>query len=146
MWAFGNCTCVSNVEEHLTRWDSCVATTFEHEYVSGPNDQRPVLAKLEYVGWLEEILELNYRVLNVVVSLCNWVKANYIGSSATVKRDEYGFTFVNFVSLNPIYDQSFAFPLHVDQMFFSSNPKERGWKMVLKKKQYGTLQSLICLG
>jgi hypothetical protein len=44
-----------------------------------------VLAKLECVGWIEEILELNYGVLNVVVLLCDWVKVNYIGSSATVK-------------------------------------------------------------
>jgi hypothetical protein len=29
---------------------------FEQECISGPNDQRLVLAKLEYVDWVEEIL------------------------------------------------------------------------------------------
>jgi hypothetical protein len=33
-------------------------------------DLRPVAADLEYVGWVEEILEVNYGVLNIVV-LCN---------------------------------------------------------------------------
>jgi hypothetical protein len=28
---------------------------------------RLVVANLEYVGWVEEILELNYGVLNIVV-------------------------------------------------------------------------------
>jgi hypothetical protein len=43
--------------------------TFEQKCVSIPNDYKLVLAKLEYVGWVEEILNLNYRVLNIVVSL-----------------------------------------------------------------------------
>jgi hypothetical protein len=37
--------------------------------VSIPNDYKLVLAKLEYVAWVEEKLNLNYRVLNIVVSL-----------------------------------------------------------------------------
>jgi hypothetical protein len=32
---------------------------------------RLVVANLEYVGWVEKILELNYGVLNTVVLLCN---------------------------------------------------------------------------
>jgi hypothetical protein len=46
------------------------------------------------------------------------VKVNFIGSSVTIKRDEYGFTFVNFASFIPICNQSFAFPLHVEQVIF----------------------------
>lgn len=91
MLAFGNHNRVSNVKEHLTTQNNCiVAAIFEQECVSRPNDRRPMVAKLEYVGWVEEILELNYGILNFVVLLCNWVKANYVGSSAMVKRDEYG--------------------------------------------------------
>ncbi len=85
MYAFGTHIRVSNVEKHLTTLDSGVAATFQHECISRPNDQRSIIAKLEYVGWVEEILELNYGVLKIVVLLCNWVKANYSGSSATMK-------------------------------------------------------------
>jgi hypothetical protein len=59
--------------------------TFEQECVLGSNDQRPILAKLEYVGWVEEILELNYGVFNIVVLLCNRVKTNYTRNNATMK-------------------------------------------------------------
>jgi hypothetical protein len=66
------------------------------------------------------------------------VKVNYNGSSAIVNPDEYVFTFVNFVSLIPILDQSFAFPLHVEPIFFSScDSRERGWKIVLWKDPHG---------
>ncbi len=51
-------TCLSSVEEHLTTCDNCVAITFEHECVLGLNDQRPILAKLEYVGWVENIQKI----------------------------------------------------------------------------------------
>jgi len=53
--------------------------------VSIPNDYKLVLAKLEYVGWVEGMLKLNYKVLNIVVFLCNWVKAKYVESNATMK-------------------------------------------------------------
>jgi hypothetical protein len=75
-----------------------------------------VLGKLEYIGRVEEILEFNYKVLKTVILLCNWVKANFSGNSATMKKDEYNFTLVNFSSLIPISDQFFAFPLHVEQV------------------------------
>jgi hypothetical protein len=77
---------------------ACVATIFEQQCVLGPNDQRLVLAKLEYVGEVEEMIKLNYEVLNFVVLVCNWVKTHYITSNPMVKEDEYGFTFVNFAS------------------------------------------------
>jgi hypothetical protein len=69
MFVFGNHIHVASVEEHLTTRDNGVVATFEQAYVLGPNDQRLVITK--YVRWVEEILELNYGVLNIVVLLCN---------------------------------------------------------------------------
>jgi hypothetical protein len=65
------------------------------------------------------------------------VKANYTRSNATIKRNEYNFTLVNFNSLIPICDQSFVFPIHVEQVFFFIDPKEKGWKVVLRKDPHG---------
>jgi hypothetical protein len=131
MYVYGNHICVSSVKEHFKTSDCGIAKAFEQECISSWNDQRPILAKLEYVGQVEEILELNYMVFNTIVLLCNLVKANYTGSSATIKRDAYGFTFINFSSFILIFDYSIAFPLHVEQVFFSGAPKEQGWKVVL---------------
>jgi hypothetical protein len=81
MYNYGNQTHVLSVEEHPTTSDCGVVATFEQECMLGWNDQRPIVAKLEYVGWVEEILKLNYGMLNNIVLLCNWVKANYNGSN-----------------------------------------------------------------
>jgi len=118
----------------LTTKDSGIVATFEQECAARPNDQRLILAKLECVSWIEEILELNYGVLNIIMFLYNWVKVNYTRNNATIKIDEYNFTLVNFNSLIPI---SFAFPIHVEQVFFSIDPKEKGWKVVLRKYPRG---------
>jgi hypothetical protein len=56
-----------------------------------------------------------------------------------MKRDEYDLTLVNFASLIPILDQFFTYPLHGKQVFFSIDPKEKGWKVVLWKR---TLQEM----
>jgi hypothetical protein len=127
MYVFRNHLRVSNEEEHLTTNDNGIAVTFEQECVLGAKDQRPIIAKLEYVSWVEEILELNYGVFNTIVFFCNWVKTTYTRTSTTIKIDEYDFTLEDFNSLISISDQSFAFPIHVF-FFFSTIPKERGWK------------------
>jgi hypothetical protein len=64
IYAYGNLIYVANAKEQLTINDYGVVATFEQECALGPNDQKPILAKLEYVSWVEEILELNYGVLN----------------------------------------------------------------------------------
>jgi hypothetical protein len=78
-----------------------------------------VLAKLKYVGWVEEILQLNYGILKSVVLLCNWVKVNYSRNSVTMKKNEYDWKLVNFAPLIPSLDQFFISPLHEEQVFFS---------------------------
>jgi hypothetical protein len=50
MYAFGNHLHVSRGEEHLTTRDNGIVIMFEQECVSRPNDQRLILAKLEYVN------------------------------------------------------------------------------------------------
>ncbi len=91
-------------EQHLTTYDKGVATTFEQKCIFGPNDQKLIFAKLEYSKSVEEILELNYGILNIVILLCNWVKKNYTNRNATFTRDEYGFTFVHFISFILVSD------------------------------------------
>jgi hypothetical protein len=77
-----------------------------------------MVASIEYVGWIEEILELDYGRFRIVILFWNWVIANYGGTTAIMKRDEYGFTSMNFDRLIPLSVKSFAFPMHIRQVFF----------------------------
>jgi hypothetical protein len=137
MYAFGNHIRVRSAEAHLTTADSGVAATFHQLCRAGIRDRNLRAAELEYVGWVEEILSVDYGHFEVVVLYCNWVVANMIGDGATMKRDDYGFTIVNFERLIPHSAQSFAFPLHIQQVFFAPDLTKRGWEVVLRREPRG---------
>ncbi len=108
---------MASAKLHLSTSDLGVITTFEQECRSHYSDQNPIMASLEYVGWIKEILELDYGKFQIVLLLCNWVVLNYEGTNATMKHDDYGFTLVSFEHLIPFSTQFFAFPMHVEQVF-----------------------------
>jgi hypothetical protein len=58
------------VEAHLKTCDSGIAATFSCPWVSGVRDRNPVVTSVDYVGNMEEILELNYGRLKVMVLAC----------------------------------------------------------------------------
>jgi hypothetical protein len=97
--------------DHLWQWCSRNIWTSMHIKAKWHKTYR---CKLKVCGVGGKIFELDYGVLKIIVLLCNWVKTNYNGSSATIKRDEYDFTVVNFSSLFPISDASFVCLLHVE--------------------------------
>ena len=89
---------------------------------------------MEYVRWMEDILAVDYDRYELVVLYYNWVMANMVGQNATTKQDEYGFSLVNFDRLVPLSAESFAFPIHVEQVFFADDLNNHGWKVVLRKE------------
>lgn len=87
---------------------------------------------MEYIGELEEIVELDYRRTCVIVFVCRWVKANYRGVNATVRRDKWGFTLVNFQSCERFGKESFVFPKHCEQVYYSETLELPGWRVVIR--------------
>jgi hypothetical protein len=118
MYAFENHLRVAITKYHLATSNSRLVATFEQKRVSHSNDQNPMVPSIKYVGWIEEILELDYGRFHIVVILCNWVVANYGGTMTTMKREKYGFKLMNFDRLIPLLAKSFAFPMHIQQVFF----------------------------
>ena len=102
MYAFGNHIRVHSVEGTLTIVDSGVAATFSQNCRSSVHAKNLKAANLEYVGWLEEILAMDYGRYELVVLYCNWVMVNMVGHNATMKRDDYGFSLVNFDRFVPL--------------------------------------------
>ena len=62
-----------------------------------------------------------------------------VGYNVTMKRDDYVFSQVNFDRLMSISAESFAFPLHVEHVFFADNLKNHRWKVVLRKEPRGAI-------
>jgi hypothetical protein len=64
MYAFKNHLWVCCAEEHLTTSGNGIIATFVFKCVLGPNGSGPIVAKLDYVSWIENIFELNFEALN----------------------------------------------------------------------------------
>ena len=117
-YAYGSHIRVKSVKTNLVTMDSGFAAVFGTTCRSNVNDRNPIEVEVEYIGYVEEILELNYGTTCVIVLLCNWVRGNHRGAGATMKHDDYGFTLVNFNHMLPISEDFFAFPIHIEQVFF----------------------------
>ena len=131
MYAYGNHIRVRGAEVHLSTCDSGVAATFSQSCRASRKDKNHMLANVEYVGWVEEIIGADYGKFELLLLYCKWVQATWIGPRATMKRDEYGFTLVNIDRTIPYSSDSFAFPLHAQQVFFVDDVAHPGWKVVL---------------
>ena len=111
-----------------------MAATFTQVCRNGIRDRNLLNAEIEYVGHIEEILELNYRRHCLVVFVCDFVRANYVGENATIKKDKWDFTLANYErTFGSITQDSFAFPAHCEQVFYSKATKAPGWRVVLRK-------------
>jgi len=74
-----------------------------------------VNADVKYIGHIKEIMELNYRNHCIVVLVCDFVKANYIGENAMIKKDKWSFTSANYERRPRVVRcDSFAFSKHCE--------------------------------
>ena len=64
MYAFGNHIHVHSAEGTLTTVDSGVAATFSQHCRSSVHARNFKAANLEYIGWVDEILAVNYGGMN----------------------------------------------------------------------------------
>jgi hypothetical protein len=133
MYCYGMHLRVRSSEGGLVTRDSCVVAAFTQQLRWGICNGKPIERIAEHVGFIEEILELDYRNHCTTVLLCEWVKATPDARFANIDRDKYGFTVANFNHMDSrVHSDSFAFPLHCQQVFLSDNPTRRGWKVVLR--------------
>jgi hypothetical protein len=97
---------------------------------------------MEYVGWIEEILELDHRSHYIIVLLCSWVPAKLDDINSKVRRDKYGFSMANLQAVNSDPGpNTFSFPTQCRQVFFSDEKNYSAshggdWKVV--SLVYGT--------
>ncbi len=76
---------------------------------------------------------MDYGFIKVLVLLFFWVQGKTCGFNAGLKKDEFGFTLVNFKRLLSPRGQPFVFLSQIKQVFFSNFIQESRWKVVLHK-------------
>lgn len=143
MNAFGMHLRVQTAEGGLVTRDSCVVATYTQQLRWGICNGRPIEHTAEHVGYIQEILELDYRNHCTTVLLCEWVRASPDVRVPSIERDKYGFSMANFNLMdNRVHPDSFAFPLHCQQVFFSDDPTRRGWKIICRTDVRGRRTTL----
>ena len=135
MYAKGMHIRVHDAEDDKLTSDSGVAASVWRRQRE-PELGRTFLSGKWYVGWVEEIIELNYRSHCVAVLACSWIPADLERSNRKVMKDEYGFGMGNFQRRLPLGKESFAFPMQCKQVFYSddhvwNNEKGGDWKVIM---------------
>jgi hypothetical protein len=67
---------IRTAEEEKVTCDSAIAAAVRKRRRGTDNYEGGIFDKMEYVGWVEEILELNYRSHYIIVLICSWVSTN----------------------------------------------------------------------
>ncbi|KAG8493493.1 hypothetical protein CXB51_010896 [Gossypium anomalum] len=97
-------------------------------------DSNPVEGNVEYYGLLTDIIELDYYGRwKVILFRCDWDDVN---TARGIKKDQFGFTMVNFSRLihtgQQLMDKPYVFSSQVKQVFYSKDPTDEGWYVVLR--------------
>ena len=103
--------------------DSGIAAVVLERKRSQDSDVADEINTTEYIGWIEEILELNYRTHYCVVLVCSFIPSIQGVRNSKVERDTNGFLLGNFIATMPVGPKSFAFPTQCQQVFFSNDDK-----------------------
>ncbi|KAK5839704.1 hypothetical protein PVK06_008532 [Gossypium arboreum] len=96
-------------------------------------DSNPIEGNMEYYGLFTDIIELDYYgKRKVVLFRCDWAVVN---TAHRIKKDQFGFTMVNFSRLihtgQQLIDEPYVFHFQVKQVFYSKDPTEEGCYVVL---------------
>ena len=135
MYAHGMHLRIREAEAKKITCDSGVAAAVWERRRSRNVDSLDEVFTAEYVGWVEEIIELNYQSHCCVVLLNSWIPGSQDNRNSKVERDRYGFVVGNFSRPLPLGPKSFVFPTQCQQLFFSNDENyiaERGgdWKVI----------------
>jgi len=76
MHAFGMHQRIRSAEGGLVTRDSCVVASFTRQLRWGLRNGQPIERTDDYVGYIEEILELDYRNHCTTILVCDWVRGS----------------------------------------------------------------------
>lgn len=120
---------VKSVDDGTTQ-NSGVFVEMETDSFATANDPNPKSGMVEYYGVLKDIIELDYRSdRKVVLFDCDWVNGSLRRSG--IKKDDFGFTLVNFERLLPPTD-TLVFGSQAQQVFYVNDPITKEWQVAVR--------------
>ena len=115
--------------------NSGVVVTAEVSSFTSARDKNPIPGHVSYYGVLTDVIELHYLGGNrVILFKCDWW--DVINSGRGIKKDEYGFTCLNF-ERTICTDEPFVLASQAKQVFYVQNSNEENWHTVVEIQTQG---------
>lgn len=127
MWAYGNHYRIEAIDSRRVTMDSVLVASFKQQSRASVRDANVVGDELMYIGILEDILVVHYRVFKTILFKVRWFQTTYRGSNATIRKEENGFYAVDSTKVLGGHDEPFVFPRHCQQAFLFADDVDRNW-------------------
>jgi hypothetical protein len=133
MWCNGRKFRIKKLDEKRKTSDCGITAVFEVTNVSSRSDRRPEVSENRYYGYLEDILECDFKSFKIVLFDVKWyrLRMNERDPDRTVILHDNGFTMVNTRSFEPGTDH-YVLPRQCEQVFYSEVPGKAGWSFVVR--------------
>ena len=123
-------------ERNLRTQNSGLLVNSQTESYASTSDNNPVTGAVDYYGVLRDMIEIDYNgKFRVVLFRGDWVDSKT--PDKAVKKDEFGFTTVNFsyplyIGNNDVSHEPFVISSQVQQVYYIQDPVDVNWHVVLK--------------
>ena len=107
--------------------DCRISAVFEVTNVSSRSDRHPELSENQYYGYLEDILQCDFKSFKVVLFVVKWYKLrlNQRDPDKTIIEHDNGFTRVN-TRLFELGIEPYVLPIQCEQVFYLEVPGKAG--------------------
>jgi hypothetical protein len=121
MWCNGRHYRIKKLDETKKTCDSGISAVFEVTNVSSRSDRRPELSENRYYGYLEDIIDCDFKSFKIILFVVKWYKLrlNRFDPDRTVIEHANGFTMVNTRALEPRTSEPYVLPSQCEQVFYS---------------------------
>jgi len=139
MWCNGRHYRIKKLDETKKTCDSGISAVFEVTNVSSRSDRRPELSENRYYGYLEDIIDCDFKSFKIILFVVKWYKLrlNRFDPDRTVIEHANGFTMVNTRSLESRTSEPYVLPSQCEQVFYSEVPGRQGWSFVIRHDPRG---------
>jgi hypothetical protein len=131
MWAYGQHFRVENVDKHRATLDCGIMASFKQQSRASARDLNLLDGELDYVGKIQDILEVNLRSFTIILFHVQWFQVIQRGPNRTVRRDPNGFYAIDSSKLLRKNEDPFALPQHCEQIFFHPDILDDKWLYVV---------------